>query len=572
MQIAATAKSSAVQSSSAKFIAVKSAAITSAVFLSVVAGAPLAADAAEIEARSRIDSVTVYPDGASVTRLIRLDVAAGDNIVLARDFPLTLDPSSLRVEGEGDAALTIGAIDTRLPRQTPPVNRPEIDKKIEALRDQRAALDGAIAAANARRKFAERFAESSPAGIGDKGEARPIGEWRLAFAAVAEEVAAADGAVREAKIKQRVIDRDLARLEDERRAKPPRKLELRIDLNAAAAASAILRVTYSTRGARWTPLYDARLDTGGKGQKPSLDLIRRAEIAQATGEDWDNVVLAVSTVRTAKGGNAPELRPLIVRYPAPPPPPRPMALGGAQRDAVAPAPATRFKNEAAAAPAQEQEAALDTGGFQATFCVAGRISLPAQQGAKSFRLASTTITPDLTVRAVPALDETAFLEANFKNADDAPLLPGRISLYRDGMFVGRSAMVLTPKDDMIRLGFGADDKIKIARVTVRKAEGTAGLIGSSKTDEREFKTTIRNGHDFPIKVGIEDRMPVSENEDITVEMLPGTTPPTARDLRDKRGVLQWEFEAAPGEARDIKFGWRLRWPKDKAVVLTSAAR
>ena len=63
----------------------------------------------------------------------------------------------------------------------PPVNLPELDKRIEALKDERANLQGAIDAATARRKFAERFAEASPAGIGDKGEARPISEWRAAF-------------------------------------------------------------------------------------------------------------------------------------------------------------------------------------------------------------------------------------------------------------------------------------------------------------------------------------------------------------------------------------------------------
>ena len=47
----------------------------------------------------------------------------------------------------------------------------------------------------------------------------------------------------------------------------------------------------------------------------------------------------------------------------------------------------------------------------------------------------------------------------------------------------------------MRLGFGADEKVKVTRTVVRKNEGTAGLIGSSKTDEREFKTTVRNAHD-----------------------------------------------------------------------------
>lgn len=53
-------------------------------------------------------------------------------------------------------------------------------------------------------------------------------------------------------------------------------------------------------------------------------------------------------------------------------------------------------------------------------------------------------------------------------------------------------------------------------------------------------------------------------------MLPSSTPPTARDVRDRRGVLEWAFETAPGEARDIKLGWRVKWPKDKAVVLSPA--
>ena len=103
----------------------------------------------------------------------------------------------------------------------PPVNLPELDKRIEALKDERANLQGAIDAAGARRKFAERFAEASPAGIGEKGEARPITEWRAAFAAVSEEVATADTAIRDAERKQRDIDREIARLESDRAVKPP---------------------------------------------------------------------------------------------------------------------------------------------------------------------------------------------------------------------------------------------------------------------------------------------------------------------------------------------------------------
>jgi uncharacterized protein (TIGR02231 family) len=528
------------------------------------------AGAADLDVNSAVDAVTVYPDGASVTRVITIDLPAGDNTLVAKDFPLTLDPTSLRVEGEAGAKLTIGAIDTRPPRPVPPANLSEIDKRIEALKDERANWQGAIAAAEARRKFAERFAETSPAGLGEKGEARPLSEWRAAFTAVSEEVAAADTAIRDAQRKQREIDREIARLESDRTAKPPAKLEVRVDLAAQAASKATLRVTYTVRHARWVPLYDARLDTGAKDRKPALELVRRAEIIQNTGEDWSNVILGVSTVRTARGGNAPDLKSLLVQYPQLP---RPTASGAlsdlryspASREVAAAPPPQLAKRERA----DEQEAAVEAGGFQVTFKIPGRVSIGAAEGAKSLRISTASIAPDLLVRSAPVIDPTGFLEASFKQAEDAPLLPGRVSIYRDGAFVGRGQMTAASKDETVRLGFGADDKIKIERTVLKRNEGSAGLIlTTSKTDERAFKTTVRNGHDFPIRIAIEDHLPVSENEEIVVEMLPSTTPPTTTNLRDKRGVLEWVFEAKSGEVKDIGFAWRVKWPKDKGVVMT----
>ncbi|KYG97447.1 mucoidy inhibitor MuiA family protein [Bradyrhizobium sp. DOA1] len=531
--------------------------------------------AADVDATSAIDTVTVYPDGATVTRIINVDLPSGDSTLVAKDFPLTLDMSSIRVEGEGGAKLTIGSIDARSPRVAP-VNLPELEKRIEALNDQRADLQGAIDSANARRKFAEHFAEASPAGIGEKGEARPIAEWRTAFAAVGEEIANADAAIRDATRKQREIDRQIVQLEAERKAKPPSKLEVRMDVAAPAATKATLRVTYNVRNARWLPLYDARLDTGAKDRKPQLELVRRAEITQSTGEDWSNVTLGVSTVRISRGGSAPELNSLIAQYPQVP---KPRALGSVS-DTAAPAPAAApmrkmeppafaaRSREDLAERAEEQQAVAEIGDFQATFRIPGRVSLGAAEGAKSLKIAATTVPADLSVRAAPVMDPTAFLEASFKQTDDTTLLPGKVAIYRDGVFVGRGKITASAKDDIVRLGFGADDKVRIERAVLKRNEGSAGLlVTTSKTDERSFKTTIRNGHDFPIKVAIEDQLPVSENEEIVVEMLPATTPPTASNIRDKRGVLEWSFDAKPGEARDINFAWRIRWPKDKGMVI-----
>jgi uncharacterized protein (TIGR02231 family) len=237
---------------------------------------------------------------------------------------------------------------------------------------------------------------------------------------------------------------------------------------------------------------------------------------------------------------------------------------------AAPAPALKVA-EPQSERADEQQAAAEIGSFQVVFKIPGRVSLGASEGAKSLRVSSTTLAPDLAVRAVPVLDPTAFLEASFKQNEDAPLLPGRVAIYRDDVFVGRGQMAAAGKDETVRLGFGADDKVKIERTVVKRNEGSAGLIvTTAKTDERSFKTAIRNGHDFPIRIAIEDQLPVSENEDIAVEMLPSTTPPTTTNLRDKRGVLEWAFDAKAGEVRDVGFAWRVRWPKDKGVVMIPA--
>ncbi len=146
---------------------------TSLVLVAAFAAVP--AKAANVEATSAVDAVTVYPDGASVTRVITAEIAAGDNTVVLKDFPLTLDPSSLRVEGEAGAKLTIGAIDSRPPRAAPPVNLPELDKRIEALNDERDNLQGVIARRRRAPQIRRTFCRSVAGGNRRKGRGASAG-------------------------------------------------------------------------------------------------------------------------------------------------------------------------------------------------------------------------------------------------------------------------------------------------------------------------------------------------------------------------------------------------------------
>jgi uncharacterized protein (TIGR02231 family) len=234
----------------------------------------------------------------------------------------------------------------------------------------------------------------------------------------------------------------------------------------------------------------------------------------------------------------------------------------------------RALNEAAAVPApaapqvaaSERVAALESGAYQATYQVPGRLSVPGDGTPKNFVLSSRQIAPTTTIKTTPALDPTAYIEGRFANEDDAPILPGEVRVRRDGTFVGTGRVALVAPGDTLDLGFGADDKVKVTRVPVRRKENEPTWFGQTKTEAREFKTTVKNLHDFPVRVSVIDQVPVSENTAIVVEQLPQTTTPTEKQVGDKRGVMSWTYELAPGEAKDIRLAYRMKWPADRDVV------
>jgi uncharacterized protein (TIGR02231 family) len=197
--------------------------------------------------------------------------------------------------------------------------------------------------------------------------------------------------------------------------------------------------------------------------------------------------------------------------------------------------------------------------------VPGRVSVP-QDATKSFVLGKRSLAPALLVKTAPVVDETAYLEASFVNDDEAPLLPGEVAIHRDGAYVGKARLKLTAPGDTVELGFGADDKVKVTRVPLRRRENEPSWIGQTKTDLREFKTTVKNLHAQPIRITVVDRLPFSENAAIQVEQLRETTPPTEKQVGDKRGVMAWSWDYAPGEQKEIRLAYRLKWPADRDVT------
>ncbi len=89
----------------------------------------------------------------------------------------------------------------------------------------------------------------------------------------------------------------------------------------------------------------------------------------------------------------------------------------------------------------------------------------------------------------------------------------------------------------------------------------------SRSDLREFRTVVKSLHDRPMRITILDQAPFAENSAITVEPMANGTPPTERNIQDRRGVLAWAYDYKPGEEREIRHGYRIRWPGDRELVM-----
>ena len=171
------------------------------------------------------------------------------------------------------------------------------------------------------------------------------------------------------------------------------------------------------------------------------------------------------------------------------------------------------------------------------------------------------------MRAVPRLDRTAYLYAKLTLAKGgSPVLPGKASLNRDGVFVGWGRFPqLAPGEDF-ELGFGADDRVKVKRAAVEDKTGEAGRSKSSHFENRTYTIFVKNLHARPIEVQVLDRAPVSMHKDIKVEFTVTKGPqPTKKDVNDRRGVFMWQLMADPDQEQQFGFNYKVTAPADKPI-------
>lgn len=553
-----------------------------------------AAFAAEVTAPTAIDSVTVFLRGAEVTRTGKVKLESGEHVILIRDVPASAVPGSIRVEGKATGKLDIGSVDTRrafLARaesEAADAERKRLEDLLDGLRDQKAGVELLVQAAETQKALIANLAQlparpAPAAGVGGAAE-----DWQRVLSTISQGTADANRAQIEAHVKLRELDRQIEEAEHRITALAPPKTEqteVKVFVAAGSPLEADLTIRYQVQSASWTPLYDARLQTGSKTQAPRLDLARRAAISQKSGESWDNVTLALSTARPSAGAAAPDLQTQTVDFepeykPVPTAAPAPMRqdpgrlskyksdgaaneAAMAEADAVAAVDAPPPPSEPVVA--EEVQSTAIVAPFEATYAVPGKATIPGTGEAKRVVLATDQSEPQLSVRTVPKADTNAYLYAKLKFDKGTPLLPGQVYLFRDGTFVGTGQVPLLAAGDEHDLGFGIDDQLKVKHAVLEEKRGETGLISTSRTDSRNYRVTLKNLHERAITVTVYDQVPVSANQDIKVEYT-GKATPTKQDVENKRGVMTFEAKLEPEEEKVLDFGFRVSWPAAKSII------
>ena len=536
--------------------------------------------AADLKSQSHVDAVTVYPSGAEVTRVTEAHLAAGDTTLILEDLPGELDAQSIRVEGTGGVGVEIGSVDSKLiylSTESQDAERQRLEKEIETLGDERQALDQTLSDADYQKRLLLSLADKqlTPSSE-DKTNIVDATQLGSLLDLVSVKLGMISKTIHEAQIRQRDIDKQVGELQNQLAGIAPAQIahvQVAVHLTAPAETDGTFKVRYRVGNAGWAPFYDARLTTPEKNQKSKIELVRRAEVMQSTGEGWDNVALTLSTARPLGATSAPDLweqeiqifEPLASRMKS-----ESDALTLDRSDAPASAAAPKEmeklgKIEDKKKDVLQKQAIVEMAGFQALYGIQGRVSVDNSGTSKKVRIATDNYDGTLNAFVVPKLDGNAYLTASFTITGEAPMLPGTVNLYRDGVFMGQGALPLLSPDEDAKLGFGADDLIKVKRVEVKRKKGEEGLITTSNVEERAWDIAVKNLHDVAIPVTVIDQMPFSANENVTIEPLVDMTPPTEKDWNKRRGVMAWNFDLESKAEKTLKFGYKITRPQNLQV-------
>lgn len=508
---------------------------------------------------SRIDSVTVYPRGADVTRVARVALSPGTNVVILEGFPGNIDLGRLTASVE-DESVEVRSIrlDIREQREAFDAEVSRLEAAITEVQDAIEAIDDEIAAAELQLKFLEGLAQGyarSERSEATAGQA-DIASWQQAMDSIGSGAAAAMEKMRNARKLRREEEKELSKLERELENKRDRSADstrLAVSLASRTELETNVRVTYFQRQASWSSSYAAYLDSDAS----QLRLTHEAKVSQTTSENWDNVQLTLSTGNPGGAMQAPDQDSQFLDIYEPP-----TALRQAR---------PRDDRRFAAAQALEEVVVAAAGVSPNRYAVvyqAGERTDVANSTdqAQGVPLAEYRVGVSLVTRATPRRNASAYLTARYTHDSETALFGGPMRVFVDGAFAGVTYLPeLLPGAEAL-LPMGPDRQVEVLVVDQGGEKAREGFLSTRNTELTDYLFEIVNRHSQATEVEVIDYYPVPRDERIEVDIPRTTTRPDMDDLDDRPGVVAWRKELGPGERWRITHQYEVSYPRDARLA------
>lgn len=514
--------------------------------------------AENIAASSKITEVTVYPDRALVNRAALLEIKSGIHEIIFSHLPVTLMDESLRVSGKGRAEVKLLSVEAKRSflEKSPQDKVRKLEKEIEELKDGERVFLDELNTLQEKREFFSSIKLYSAEQLSKEFITREpkVEEWNglVRFIAdgykeISERGQDINKELRELRI---IIQAKEKELNEIRGAGRKEEKEIVVNIEAVKGGSFELNLAYVLHGARWLPIYDARAIE----DKKIVNLSYQAMVRQATGEDWDDVNLVLSTARPAVGAKMPEIQPWYLgiqkRYDR-----KMFGKGGA-------APTAGLMMESLD---QEAERSMAVPGAQAidvgtsvVFKIPAKNDIPSDNKLHKVTISMDTFQAKMQYVATPKLSPYAYLRAEIVNEKEFPLLSGRVNVFLEDNYIGTSSIKSISSNEKFELDLGIDEGIKVKRESIKELTETS-FLGKRTRENYAYKITIENHKRTKEVITLIDQIPVSQKEEIVVKLSKDTEEPTEQD---EKGILKWKIILSPGEKGEVKLGYFIEYPKD----------
>jgi len=530
-----------------------------------------------------ISEVTVYTDRALVTRRGTVSLTGNERELAIASVPATLETESVRATGAGTVAVRLLGVRTETVFSSEPVGdrTAELTQQIQELQTQRRGINDKITARKIQLKFVEGLSEKSVGFFSSSIAKQQVGlnETGELLNFLGTNYVKYVSAIAQHEKQQRELDKQIeALLLQLRQVQTPhsqQSFNIIVAIEPSGTGNFELEVSYVVMGARWTPLYDLRVNT----TKNQINLNYLAEVNQNTGEDWTGVGLTLSTAKPGMGTLPPKLEPWFIDtvYPKSAQH-RDFSMKRSRQteaaematyyelDMAEAAPLAMMAMPPAAAPepidATTATAKVSREGGTVSFQVGGNTKIPSDGTPHKVTIFSENYPFQPEYIAVPRLVSFAYLQAVVVNPlTGATLLPGKANIFRDNTFVGTVKLDNVSPGEEFKLNLGIDEGLKIERELVER-QVDKKLIGQQRRMSYAYRLNVTNLHQVQVHLTLKEQLPVSRNEQIKVR----STLTNPKIVAGEMGLLEWIMSLPPQAKQELYYQFVVEHPPDLAVT------